>query len=130
MFLAAIALTGCGRAANVGTAQQAAPSPALMSFATQRIAVTPTSIVRSDSLGWGQRLGGAIAAFRGRTSPAASAERARLEQERERLFASLTALESSHRAGRVDAETYAEQRRQLVVSLERVYAALDDQVAA
>ena len=73
MFLAAIALTACGRAANVGTAQQAAPSPALMSFATQRIAVTPTSIVRSDSLGWGQRLGGAIAAGRALDSAFATA---------------------------------------------------------
>lgn len=30
-------------------------------YATQRIAVAPTSIVRSDSLGWMQRLGGAVA---------------------------------------------------------------------
>ena len=75
-------------------------------------------------------LGGAFAAFRGRTSPTADAERRRLEQERERLFSALTALEASHRTGSIDPETYAEQRRQLVVSLERVYAALDDQVAA
>jgi hypothetical protein len=74
--------------------------------------------------------GGAFAAFRGRTSPAADTERARLEQERERLFAALTSLETSHRAAAIDPETYAERRRQLVVSLERVYAALDDQVAA
>ena len=59
-----------------------------------------------------------------------NAERRRLEQERERLFSALTALEASHRTGSIDPETYAEQRRQLVVSLERVYAALDDQVAA
>jgi len=75
-------------------------------------------------------LGGAFAAFRGRTSPAADAERSRLEGERERLFTALTSLETSHRAGSIDAGTYAEQRRQLVVALERVYAALDDQVAA
>jgi hypothetical protein len=75
-------------------------------------------------------LGGAFAAFRGRTSPAADAERSRLQEERERLFAALTSLETSHRAGSVDASVYAEQRRQLVVALERVYAALDDQVAA
>lgn len=75
-------------------------------------------------------LGGAFAAFRGRTSPAADAERSRLEKERERLFAALTSLETSHRSGAIDPATYAEQRRQLVVSLERVYAALDEQVAA
>jgi hypothetical protein len=74
-------------------------------------------------------LAGAFAAFR-RASPTADAERMRLEQERERLFDALTALETSHRAGAIDPETYAEQRRQIVVSLERVYAALDDQVAA
>ena len=74
--------------------------------------------------------GGAFAAFRGRTSPAADTERKRLEHERERLFGALTALEASHRMGAVDPATYADQRRQLVVSLERVYAALDDQVAA
>lgn len=75
-------------------------------------------------------LGGAFAAFRGRTSPAADAERSRLEGERERLFAALTSLETAHRAGSIAAGAFAEQRRQLVVALERVYAALDDQVAA
>jgi hypothetical protein len=74
--------------------------------------------------------GGAFAAFRGRTAPGADMERARLERERERLFAALTSLETSHRSGTVDPDTYADQRRQLVVALERVYAALDDQVAA
>ena len=75
-------------------------------------------------------LAGALVAYRGRTSPGADAERSRLEAERERLFAALTSLETSHRAGSIEPETYAEQRRQLVVALERVYAALDDQVAA
>ena len=74
--------------------------------------------------------GGGFAAFRGRTSPAAATERRRLEGERERLFAALTSLETSHRAGSIDSAAYADQRRELIVALERVYAALDDQVAA
>jgi hypothetical protein len=73
---------------------------------------------------------GALAAFRGRRSPAADAERRRLELERERLFAALASLETSQRTGAIDPVTYAEERRRLVVALERVYAALDDQVAA
>lgn len=72
---------------------------------------------------------GGIAAFRGAAS-GADAERARLERERERLFGRLTALEASNRAGTVDGQAYTEQRRQLIVALERVYAALDEQVAA
>jgi hypothetical protein len=64
MLFAAMTLAACGRAATVGNAPQSAPSATLMSFATQRIAVAPTSIVRSDSLGWGQRLGGPVAAGR------------------------------------------------------------------
>lgn len=40
------------------------PSAALVVYATQRIAVTPTSIARADTLGWMQRLGGPIAATR------------------------------------------------------------------
>ena len=75
-------------------------------------------------------LGGAFAAFRGRSAPGVDAEREQLEREREHLFDRLTALEASNRSGSIDPDTYAEQRRQLVVSLERVYAALDEQVAA
>jgi hypothetical protein len=75
-------------------------------------------------------MSGALAAFRGRRSPAADAERGRLELERERLFAALASLETSQRTGAIDPVTYAEERRRLVVALERVYAALDDQVAA
>lgn len=72
--------------------------------------------------------GGMFAAFRGPASPAG--ERQRLESERERLFAELTALEESHRADRVPAHAYASRRRAIVAALESVYAALDQTAAA
>jgi hypothetical protein len=75
-------------------------------------------------------VGGGVAAFRGRTARGAEAERKRLEAERERLFAQLTALEASQRSGAIDAQTYATRRRTLVTSLEQIYAALDEDVAA
>lgn len=57
-------LGSCSRAASIGSpspqaqpAQQAEQTP-LLAYATLRIAVTPTSFVRTDSLGWNQRLGG------------------------------------------------------------------------
>lgn len=75
-------------------------------------------------------LGGGMAAFRGRTARGAEVERKRLEAERERLFAQLTALEASQRSGAIDSQTYATRRRTLVTSLERIYAALDEDVAA
>lgn len=59
-----------------------------------------------------------------------AAERQRLETERERLFAELAALEESQRAGRVEPQPYTARRRELIASLERVYAALDETVAA
>jgi len=73
---------------------------------------------------------GALAALRGRTSHGAESERSRLARERERLFAQLTTLEASYREGAVDPERYLERRRQLIVALERIYAALDEEVAA
>jgi hypothetical protein len=73
---------------------------------------------------------GAYAAVRGRHARGAGVERQRLLAERERLFSELTALEESHRAGSVDPALYASTRRELVVALERVYAALDEAVAA
>lgn len=75
-------------------------------------------------------LAGAFVAFRGPAAIGADAERKRLEAERERLFQQLTALETSHHAGAIDPHSYASRRRSLVVSLERVYAALDEDVAA
>ncbi len=73
---------------------------------------------------------GAYAAVRGRHARGATIERQRLEAERERLFGQLTALEDSHQAGAVDPQAYAARRRDLIVALERVYAALDEAVAA
>lgn len=73
---------------------------------------------------------GAYAAVRGRHARGAGVERQRLLAERERLFSELTALEESYRAGSVDPGRYASSRRELVVALERVYAALDEAVAA
>ena len=73
---------------------------------------------------------GGMAAFRGRSARGAKAERQRLEAERERLFAQLTALEVSQRSGAVDPQSYATRRRTLVTSLEQIYAALDEDVAA
>lgn len=66
IIFAAIAIAGCGRAANVGSPapEQQAQVATLNVYATQRIAVAPTSIVRSDSLGWMQGLGGAAATGR------------------------------------------------------------------
>ena len=61
---------------------------------------------------------------------AGGTERKRLEARREKLFAELTALEESHRAGRIDPAHYAGRRQQLIASLERVYAALDEEAAA
>ena len=73
---------------------------------------------------------GAWTAVRGGSAPGASAERQRLEAERERLFARLAALEDAHQTGAVDAQEYASRRREHIAALERVYAALDEAVAA
>ena len=75
-------------------------------------------------------LGGAFAAFQGRQARGAAVQRQRLESERERLFAELTTLETAHRAGASDPAFYAARRRELVIALERIYAALDEEVAA
>lgn len=75
-------------------------------------------------------IGGGVAAFRGRRSRGAAAEGRRLQAERERLFAQLTELEASQRAGAIDPQSYATRRRALLTSLEQIYAALDEDVAA
>ena len=59
-----------------------------------------------------------------------SPERRRLETRREKLLGELTSLEESHRAGRLEATQYTGRRQELVSSLERVYAALDEDAAA
>ena len=56
-----------------------------------------------------------------------AARRHKLETQRDRLFSELTALEQQQREGSVDAERYAARRRELVVTLERVYAELDEE---
>lgn len=75
-------------------------------------------------------LAGAYGAARGRQGRGATIQRERLVAERERLFAELTALEEAHRLGTADPTVYDARRRELVVALERVYAALDEEVAA
>ena len=73
---------------------------------------------------------GAYGAVRAGAAVTASQERDRLLAERERLFAELTELDASHRAGAVDPQRHAVRRRELIVALERIYAALDETVAA
>jgi len=53
-----------------------------------------------------------------------------LQGRRDRLFADLVRLEEQHRAGQVDAQRYATRRRELVDQLERIYADLDEGLAA
>ena len=73
-------------------------------------------------------LTGTYGAVRGKSG--AAVERRRLEAERERLFAALTALEESHRTGAVPPRVYASRRREMVAALEAIYAALDETAAA
>src|SRR5262245_56194404 len=71
---------------------------------------------------WGSRRG----------SPPKHAEqdrRKRLDAKRDRLFAELTSIEQQHRENTIDPERYAARRRELLASLERVYAQLDDEAA-
>ena len=75
-------------------------------------------------------LGGAFFSFGGRAMTTASADRQRLVTRREKLFDELSALEESHRAGRVDPGHFNTRRQQLIASLERVYAALDEEAVA
>ena len=63
-------------------------------------------------------------------SAADKSRRTRLEAKRDRLFAELTVIEEHHRAQTIDPERYATRRRELVSSLERVYAELDEEAAA
>ena len=75
-------------------------------------------------------IGGAFFTANGARGAGDGGERARLEARREKLFEELTALEEAHRAGRLDVPYYASKRQQLIASLERVYAALDEEAAA
>jgi outer membrane murein-binding lipoprotein Lpp len=71
--------------------------------------------------------GGAWLAARPRAADDAGARAKQLNARRERLFEKLTELEKQRE--RLDAERYAERRRELVGALERVYAELDGQAA-
>jgi hypothetical protein len=75
-------------------------------------------------------VGGVLVAIRrapARRSP--SAARRELEARRDRLFDELAAFETRYREEQVDPERYAERRRELIAALERVYLALDEEVA-
>ncbi len=74
--------------------------------------------------------GGAYFAARRGPSDDASARRRKLHADRDRLFGQLTALEDQHRQGTIDEHRYAARRRELLASLEEVYAQLDEGAAA
>jgi len=74
--------------------------------------------------------GGAWSTIRtGTVRTAREVHRRELEDRRDRLFDELAALEASHRDGAADPQHYAARRHELVTALERVYAALDDEIA-
>jgi hypothetical protein len=70
-------------------------------------------------------LGGGIAAFTGRGTQ--SPDTKRLAMRRDALFADLVKLEEQRQAGRVAEAKYAARRRDLIVQLEQVYTALDEE---
>lgn len=57
-------------------------------------------------------------------------ERKRLIARREKLFQELVRLEQEYRSGRGDRARYGARREELLSDLERVYGALDDELAA
>jgi hypothetical protein len=57
------------------------------------------------------------------------ARRRGLEAERDRLFAELTAIETQRRTGTLDPSVYEARRRELVATLEGIYAAIDREAA-
>ena len=75
-------------------------------------------------------VGGAWMSLRGSGAGGDSVRRRKLEGQRDRLFGELTTLEQQHRARSIDEQRYATRRRELVASLERVYAELDEQGVA
>jgi hypothetical protein len=73
---------------------------------------------------------GAWSSFRARSAGRSEDDRRRdLEARRDRLFNDLTALEVRRREQTIDADDYAARRRDLVTALEKVYMALDNDVA-
>lgn len=73
---------------------------------------------------------GAFSSVRARGTMTTETARKALDAKRERLFRELVELEESHRAGRIAPDAYGRRRQQLVTSLERIYAALDEEQAA
>ena len=63
-------------------------------------------------------------------NPGREARRRKIEAKRDRLFGDLASLEEQHRRHAVDGERYTARRRELVASLERIYAELDEEAAA
>ncbi len=55
--------------------------------------------------------------------------RKRLDAKRDRLFAELTSIEEQHRENTIDPDRYAARRGELLASLERLYAQIDDEAA-
>lgn len=74
-------------------------------------------------------VGGAFLARR-RTADPDDLRQRKLHADRDRLLAQLATLEEQHRHGSVDEGRYTSRRAELLASLERVYAALDEGVAA
>jgi hypothetical protein len=70
---------------------------------------------------------GLWALARGGSAPVdRSSERKRLVARREKLFQDLVRLEHDHRRGKLDDTRYGQRREELVLSLENVYGALDE----
>ena len=57
-------------------------------------------------------------------------ERKRLIARREKLFQDLVRIEQEHRGGRGDRSRYVSRREELLSELERIYGALDEELAA
>jgi hypothetical protein len=73
---------------------------------------------------------GAWYAVRRPAAPDVGKARKKLQQEQNRLYGELTALERDRRQGRVDADRYASRKEELVRQLEAIYAQLDAEAAA
>jgi hypothetical protein len=73
---------------------------------------------------------GALAARSRGPAPDTSSRRRRLHADRDRLLGQLAGLEDERRQGSIDEDRYAARRRELLASLERVYAQLDEGAAA
>lgn len=70
------------------------------------------------------------AARTGRGVTGQEGRRRKLQARRDRVFADLAAIEEQHRAGGLDPQRYTARRRDLVSTLERLYAEMDEEAAA